>query len=118
MKGHVEIIKMRLRRQKPSLVFINDYPCDEQLNWHKYGDHATVCVHGDPIESLDFRFLVGTRVSITSMDEGRTKRLFERVKSAGAEEVVAGHAIPGGALFVKTGWTEIWHKGEGDGRNT
>lgn len=114
MKGHVEIIKMRLRRQKPSIVFINDYPCDGELDWHKYGDHATVCVHGDAIEALDFRFLVGTRVSITSLDEGRAKRLFERIRNAGADTVAAGHAIPDGPYF-NTGWSEIWNKGVSNG---
>lgn len=114
MKGHAEIIKMRLRRQKPSIVFINDYPCDGELDWHKHGDHATVCVHGDAINSLDFRFLVGTRVSITSFDESRAKLLFERIKAAGADTVAAGHGIHDG-LYCRTGWCEIWNREAGNG---
>lgn len=115
MKGHAEIIKMRLRGRRPAKVFINDYPCDEELDWHRHGDHATVCIHGDAIEALDFRFLVGVEVHIGSLDADRTRRMYERVKNAGAQAVVSGHIVPGGVLYVKTETLEICHEAQGHG---
>ena len=110
MKGHVEIIKMRLRGRKPAKVFVNDYPCEDEIDWHKHGDHATVCVYGDPIEALDLRFLVGVEAHIGTLDADRARRLYERVKNAGAQAVVSGHIVPGGVLYVKTETLEIYHE--------
>lgn len=103
MKGHAKIIEARLAGKVPPFVFINDYPCE--TDWFEFGDHATVCTHGDSIASLDFRFLVGTKVSITADSEARAKALFERAKAAGAVIVGAGHCTP-----TRNGWCEIWHK--------
>lgn len=106
MRGHEAIIRMRLRRQVPAIVFINDYPC--LTDWERHGDHATVCVDGDVLQALDLRFLVGLRVSISSGNEDRARRLFEMAKSAGAAFVAAGHTKPDIQPWEQDGWTEIW----------
>lgn len=106
MKGHVEIIEMRLQRKKPSIVFVNDFQC--KTGWVDYGDHATVCTDGDSINALDFRYLNGTRVSISAKSEERAKALFERIKQAGASTVAACHVKPGLA-WQQDGWVQVWH---------
>lgn len=106
MKGHIDIIKMRLKRKKPAIVFVNDYPCD--TGWREFGDHATICTHGDHINTLDFRFLTGVRVSISAHSESRAKALFERVKQAGASTVAACH-VKTGMPWQQDGWTEVHH---------
>ena len=103
MRGHNKIIEARIAGQKPPFIFINDYPC--KTDWSEHGEHATVCTHGDAIASLDLRFLVGTKVSITAHSEARAKGLFECAKVAGAVLVGAGHATD-----TRDGWCEIWHK--------
>lgn len=110
MRGHEPIIKMRLRGKKPAVVFLNDCPCTTSRDWHnpgeKYGevwpaDHASVCTHGDPLSSLDLRFLVGVRVHVASVSEGRAKALFEKVKGVGAAMVVASSQGSGDILFFE-----------------
>ena len=106
MRGHEAIIAMRKAGQKPSIVFLNDYPCD--TDWTKFGDHATVDISGDQPEWLDLRFLVGMRVSITGASEKRAKRLLEACKQAGATRVAACHVQNDKHPLNQTGWTEVF----------
>lgn len=108
MKGHDAIIALRKTHLCPSFVFVNDYPC--KTDWFEHGDHATVCTAGDVIQTLDMRFLVGCKVSITSPSEIRAKALFAHAKAAGAIIVAAGHAMPRIGRGDSTGWCEIYHK--------
>lgn len=119
MIGHHPIIKMRSKGKRPSIVFINDFPTPEAMDWHNPGaaykqvwepDHATVQIDdGDRIESLDFRFLNGLTVSATGSTEARAKALFTVCIAAGAKTVAAVHAIGVGTNNVESGWTEIYH---------
>lgn len=110
MQGQDEIIRMRLRRQVPGIVFVNDYPCS--TDWFKHHDHATVCTHGLVIQLQDFRFLTGLRVSISSESEIRAKAIFEHIKAAGANTVAACHIKPDVQPWKQDGWVEVWHKNE------
>ena len=119
MHGHQPIITMRANRIRPAVVFINDYPTPAAKDWlnpgEKYGetwapDHPTVCTHGDVIETLDLRFLVGLMVSIAALSEVRAKALFQRAKAAGALTVAASHTIENPGRPMTTGWAEIFHK--------
>lgn len=107
MRGHDAIVALRLKGKKPAIVFVNDYPCDEH-DWASHGDHATVCTHGDAIELLDLRFLVGCMVSISSTREERAKALFEAARKAGADVVGACHVDPTKREFEQDGWCEVW----------
>lgn len=107
MRGHESILKMRERKFTPSIVFINDYQCD--TDWEEFGDHPTICTHGDSLSSLDMRFLVGCAVSISSDSEKRAKALFEACKRAGCTTVAATHNIPVNDNRVVSGWTEVFH---------
>jgi hypothetical protein len=119
MIGHHPIIKMRSKGRRPSIVFINDFPTPEAMDWHNPGaaykqvwepDHATVQIdETDRIESLDFRFLNGMTVSATGSTEVRAKALFAACIASGAKTVAAVHAIGLGTLRVESGWTEIYH---------
>lgn len=106
MRGHEAIIRMRLKRKVPSIVFVNDYPCD--TDWFEHGDQSTVCVDGDPVMGLDLRFLTGLRVSISALSEERAKALFERVKAVNPISVAAGHTKIDQHWSEQDGWVEMW----------
>lgn len=112
MRGHEQIIAMRKIGRAPAIVFVNDYPCKTASDWHLHGDHATVDVHGDVVQLLDTRYLVGLRVSISGSTEVRAKALAEKAKAAGASVVAASHAIKVGQRFA-TGWCEVWERKNG-----
>ena len=103
MKGHEELIRLRMQGFKPEFVFINDYPC--KTDWAAYGDMATVCTAGKPLESLDLRFLVGIKVNVASLSKKRAQRLFQLCKENGAV-LVAANEVNRSA----DGWAEIWSK--------
>jgi hypothetical protein len=114
MNGHQTIIQMRIAGKKPSIVFLNDYPC--KTDWFETGDHATVEISpSDVPEWADMRFLVGLMVAVAGHDEKRLKRLFEACKKAGAVTVAACVVDKSVGKLFKTatyspGWSEIWHK--------
>lgn len=105
MRGHESIIQMRKQGKKPPFIFINDYPC--KTDWFEHGEHATVCVHGDSLHSIDIPFVVGARVSISSPSEARAKTLFELAKEYGAKTVAACHVVAN--PFKEQSWCEVWH---------
>jgi len=106
MRGHETIIRLRSAGKRPAFVFVNDWPC--QTDWLETGEHATVCTAGDAIPSLDLRFLVGLRVSVSSQSEERAKALFEACKAAGVEMVGAVHVKPEKRPYEQDGWVEVW----------
>ena len=109
MKGHEGIIKLRLAGKAPELILLDDlFHPSPMVDWDTYDCMPTVCVHGNAIEGLDLRFLVGCKVSVTSHSEDRAKRLFNACKAAGATWVAASHTEIHG-YKAKTGWTEIYH---------
>ena len=87
MKGHNDLIKMRISGKKPASVTIYDYPFD--TDWTTYGDLPRVCVHGDAIVDLDLRFVVGLTVFIESNNEARADHLLEKCIAMGATIVAA-----------------------------
>lgn len=109
MRGHEGIIKLRLAGKTPKLILLDDLTHPSPLtDWEGYDSMPTVCVHKDPIEGLDLRFLVGLKVSVTSHSEDRAKRLFEACKAAGAKWVGASHTEVHG-YKAKTGWMELYY---------
>lgn len=110
MTGHEPIIKMRAQYGvKPVCVFINDYPC--ATDWFEDGGaHARVCVHGDDLNHVDLRFLVGLTVTTASYDEERAKALFDLCKQAGASVVASVHLQYGVHEFKQSGWAQAWNK--------
>ena len=110
MRGQDRIISQRMNGYVPSIVFLNDYPC--KTDWFDHKEHATVCTSMDALSSLDLRFLVGLRVSITATTLDRAQSLFERTKLAGASVVAACHLQPGVHHTQQNGWTEIFYKEE------
>jgi hypothetical protein len=109
MKGHEGIIKLRLAGKAPELILLDDLSFSSPLtDWEGYDSMPTVCVHKEPIEGLDLRFLVGCKVSVTSHNLERAKRLFNACKEAGATWVAASHTEMHGEM-AKTGWMEFYH---------
>lgn len=107
MKGHEPIIALRKAGFKPDFVCINDYNCD--TDWDKWGETATVCVANEPIKTLDLRFLVGLRVSISGSDESRVKALFDACKRASCKQVLACHIQDGVPSWKQAGWVGVWN---------
>jgi hypothetical protein len=110
MKGHDTLIKLRKAGKVPKIVFLNDYPC--KTDWFEHGDHVTISTDGDALSSLDLRFLVGLRVSISSPFESRAKAIFAKAKWFGAKTVAACHMQKGVKPWEQAGWTEIYHASE------
>lgn len=106
MKGHENVILLRKAGKRPAFVFVNDWPCN--TDWFETGEHATVCTAGDRLESIDLRFLVGLRVSVSSNSESRAKALFNACKAAGVEMVGAVHVKPDRRPWDQDGWVEVW----------
>lgn len=113
MRGHLEIIAARIDGKKPPFVFINDFPCS--TDWLEFGEHATVCTHGDLLSSMDFRFLTGLKVSISAHSEHRAKALFERIKGMGATHVAACHVQAEKHALDQAGWASVWCKESSNG---
>jgi hypothetical protein len=112
MRGHEEIIKMRMQGYAPDYINLDDFAKpNRMIDWQKKFDESftpIVCVSGDQIEMLDLRFLVNLTVNITSENEQRAKKLFDRAKKAGAKTVIAGYIVIKGESG-KTEWMESWH---------
>lgn len=106
MRGHEDIIAMRKMGQAPANIHINDYPC--HTDWYDYNEEATVCVAGEPIKTLDLRFLVGMAVHIASCDESRAKALFEACKRASCKFVIACHIQENVPNWKQAGWIGVW----------
>ena len=106
MNGHEKIIALRKQGMKPPFVFLNDYPC--QTDWFENHEHAIVCTHGDSIESLDIRFLVGMAVSVSATTENRAKALFNACKQASASVVASCVVQTDVHSSNQSGWCEIW----------
>lgn len=101
MRGQEAILNMRRAGKKPSIVFVNDYPCD--TDWHEYAEHATVQIlPSETIDLLDFRFVVGMQVSVSGSTMERAKAIARACKAAGAKTVGAGCGD----------WAYIWHQPE------
>jgi hypothetical protein len=113
MNGHQSVIDLRVHERKaPAMVFINDYPC--ATDWLEQRDkHATICVHQDSLESLDLRFLVGLRVSISSETEARAKVLWKMARDSGAAAVAACHVQVDRKPWEQNGWVGVWDKERG-----
>ena len=107
MRGHEEIIKMRMKGKAPELVYLDDFE-SALSDWQQLEIEPVVSLNNDILESLDLRFLVGLNVCVTSRSEIRAKRLFEACKAAGAKWVGASHTVMKGEI-AQTGWMEIYH---------
>jgi hypothetical protein len=93
MRGHENLIRLRTSGFRPlGSVLICDFPVSpEFLEW-KHAEDAirpTVCVDGDPVGTLDLRFVVGLSVLVIGEDVGRAKELAGMVRRAGATSVIA-----------------------------
>lgn len=106
MRGHENIVAMRLQGLKPAgHVSLTDGSIPaKHLRWEYPEDarHPAVCTDGDPVEALDLRFLIGLAVHIRGDNQNRIKQLAAKARAAGAEMV---------ACFVGDK-AAIWTKGD------
>ena len=107
MRGHTELIEMRLQGLKPELVFLVDRPLSTK--WRELTDSPEVSIYDDRPERADLRFLVGLMVSTGSATENRAKEILEACKRAGALAVGVVH-LPANRADTKTNdYLEIWN---------
>ena len=85
MKGHEQLIDIRVAGGKPTMVFLTDFPV--MGKWWEEGDYPEICIYHDVPERADLRFLVNLNVCITASTKGRAKAFFEACKAAGASTV-------------------------------
>jgi hypothetical protein len=111
MRGQENMLRMRMAGYKPAgMVFVCDYPVPSDLiDWRYKEDQRNplVCIAGDQIHLLDFRFLVGLHVSVSGDDAERIRTAAMAIKKAGARFVIA--AGGGVGYLWKLGDTE-WLK--------
>lgn len=92
MKGHENLIKMRLAGKKPSAiwVYLRDYP-NWDFNWEfACPDKPEVFISPkDNLRLLDLRFAVGLTVHIIGNDEARTRDVLNALQAANAKRVIA-----------------------------
>lgn len=108
MKGHDDLIRMRVGGMAPEVIFINDYPC--KTDWFVHGDYCTVSVYEDPIRTLDLRFVVGLKVIISTDNENRAKDLLDACIQANAHMVVSVVVEPGKLPWAQKGWAKAWQR--------
>lgn len=113
MRGQDALIAQRLQRRAPAIVFVNDYPC--RTDWFESHEQATLCTHGDAIDLLDLRCLVGLRVSISALSAERAQALFERACACGAAVVAAVQIQPERHPTEQQGWCQIYRKENSNG---
>lgn len=118
MRGQDYILELRkVHKKKPTCIFINDFQCNEWATHpDEQGSMPNVVTHGDVIEALDLRFVVGCMVSATSPSERRAKALFNRLKVFKPSMLVVAHhktkkTWPG---FEPDLWIGTWKAGEDD----
>lgn len=93
MRGHEQIIALRLQRRAPKSVHI--WCGTDALNgwrdWHTSTGHAEVEIQDvEPLSSLDLRFTVGMFVMVNGTDPFRVAAVHAGCLAAGAARVVSG----------------------------
>lgn len=85
MRGHDDLIKMRMMGRKPESVFFYDYPID--TDWASWGETPRIAIHGDDVVDMDLRFVVGLKVHVSTTRKMRGDAFFDKCVDAGAEIV-------------------------------
>jgi hypothetical protein len=84
MKGSQEIINARMNHKSPAAVYIIDHPDNSEM---EFGE---VNVYQVPLDKMDFRFVVGLLVGITSLTEDRCKAIAALCEKGGARATTYG----------------------------
>jgi hypothetical protein len=84
MKGSHEIINARMTGRSPAAVYIIDHPDTSPM---EFGE---VNVYQLPLDKMDFRFVVGLLVGITSTTEERCKQIAALCENCGARATTYG----------------------------
>ena len=87
MRGHDDLIKMRMAGKLPPCVCLYDMPFD--VEWRCFGDMPRVCVAGDHVVDLDLRLVFGMTVFIECHDMARADLLLGKCVESGAIIVAA-----------------------------
>lgn len=84
MKGSQDIINARMNHRSPAAVYIIDHKDTSPL---EFGE---VNVYQQPIDKMDFRFVVGLLVGITCETEERCKAIADLCMKCGARATTYG----------------------------
>ncbi len=101
MRGHEQIIAMRLHRKAPKTVHIwcGTDALQGWRDWHTSTGHAEVEIQdGEPLSGLDLRFTVGMLVMVNGTDPFRVAAVHAGCLAAGAGRVVSGTLMADGNM--------------------
>ena len=93
MRGHTQIIALRMQRKAPKTVHIwcGTDALKGWSDWHTTTGHAEVEIQdSDALSSLDLRFTVGMLVMLNGTDPFRVAAVHAGCLAAGARRVVSG----------------------------
>lgn len=95
MRGHDQLIALRRRGLRPSLVLLHVLPAYSPMSaqWQSGGHRGNGVAHvelleAEPMARLDLRFLVGLSVIVAALPDA-AKRLHAACVKAGADWVVS-----------------------------
>jgi hypothetical protein len=94
MRGHENLIRMRLNGLKPSIVWVELLPMNDWVRQFTDRPGRFVDIHMDPqdtasIERADLRCVVGCHVLVNGPNDDTTERVASACKRAGANVVEA-----------------------------
>lgn len=84
MKGHDQIIQMRMKGVKPPVINIIDH------NHFTDPEEFDVNVFGDPTSKIDLRFVMDCLVTVSSDSQERCDQIEKICIQHGARQVAAG----------------------------
>lgn len=88
MKGHEQIVALRMAGFKPAAVFVEDRNCAD-TGWElERGVLPAVYVGGDNPALADLRFVAGCRVHLVADDAARAAAWVDRLLSDGVPHVI------------------------------
>lgn len=90
MRGQEHVIAVRMAGNKPQGVYLWDMPVTiNGPQWVEDYAFMDVCTAGDPVGSLDLRFVVGLPVTVFGDDMKRVRDIAGACRAAGADRIVA-----------------------------
>jgi hypothetical protein len=90
MRGQEHVIAVRMAGRKPQGVYLWDMPVTiNGPQWVEDYAFMDVCTAGDPVGSLDLRFVVGIPVTVFGDDSNRVREIARQCCTSGADRVIA-----------------------------
>lgn len=104
MRGADQIVYMRRAGVKPVHVHLMDHPAAvREPRYREDWAYMDVLTHGQPLHSLDLRFLIAIPVTVTADDPARRDAICDLAQQAGAAEISGLCTTDQTLVFFKDG---------------